>query len=909
MTDYFDLSGTWECRLGEAQPAKLPRIVSFDALKGEKYSIALPGTTSAAGLGKPNEKRERGFLTDAFAFEGCLWLNKQIDLSGLAGKKLFLFLERTRRTTLYIDGKRLGDRDILVAPHIYELPAGLSEGLHTVTICVQNYGYKTAGGHLTSKDTQSNWCGITGRIELRICERQHIHSIRVRQLYAEKALHITGEMTSRSRTDIICSAESFNTYETHIVPECLFRSEHGRFDLVYPLGDDALEWSPERPALYKFELRTDTDFYSCTVGLRDFKAQGNSFRLNGRSIFLRGKHDGLVFPKTGYAPTDLDSWLDVMGTARDWGINHYRFHTCCPPEAAFEAADRLGIIMEPQLPFWGTVKEPGEEGYNKQEQDFLFGEGMEMLRCFGSHPSFCMMSLGNELWGSQKELDRMLGEYKAFDPDKLYTQGSNNFQFFPAVLPEDDFFVGVRLAKDRLIRGSYAMCDAPLGHIQTDKPSTLHDYDAAISGTASAGVSSDGSGTVQIQYGTGVKTVEASAADGAFVPNVPVISHEIGQFETFPNFAEIDKYTGPLKPRNLELFREDMDKAGLLPLAEDLFTCSGKLAAQCYKEELEAALRSKKLSGFQLLDLQDFPGQGTALVGMLDAFMDSKGLISKEEWKGFCSDTVLLARFGDYCLEAGQPFKADIELADFSEKKHKGSIAKWSLKGESLDISGEAEIISDEEHCLLCKIDLTLPETDKPETLTLTLFIEGTDIRNSYSLMLYPKRQAPKLKAFKKLCPEAEELLAQGKTVLITPGLSELENSIEGFYCTDFWCYPMFRSISESMGKPVPVGTMGLMIDSEHPLFRDFPTEKWSTPRWYEIVSNSRSEILDGNSQEKKVIVRTIDNFERCHDLALMYEFERNGGKAVVLNCDLAALEQSPEGRQFLFALKNYIGQ
>jgi hypothetical protein len=63
----------------------------------------------------------------------------------------------------------------------------------------------------------------------------------------------------------------------------------------------------------------------------------------------------------------------------------------------------------------------------------------------------------------------------------------------------------------------------------------------------------------------------------------------------------------------------------MLDWADDFFYTSGKLSVQCYKEELEAAARTKRLAGYQILDIQDFSGQGTALVGILDAFMDNKG--------------------------------------------------------------------------------------------------------------------------------------------------------------------------------------------------------------------------------------------------------------------------------------------
>ena len=137
---------------------------------------------------------------------------------------------------------------------------------------------------------------------------------------------------------------------------------------------------------------------------------------------------------------------------------------------------------------------------------------------------------------------------------------------------------------------------------------------------------------IEIQYGTGVKKVKAADNGGVLIPHIPVVSHEIGQFAVYPNFREIDKYTGVLKARNFEVFRDRLKEKGMLDQADDFFYTSGKLSVQCYKEELEAAARTKLLAGYQILDIQDFSGQGTALVGILDAFMDSKGHVTPEEW-------------------------------------------------------------------------------------------------------------------------------------------------------------------------------------------------------------------------------------------------------------------------------------
>ena len=289
------------------------------------------------------------------------------------------------------------------------------------------------------------------------------------------------------------------------------------------LSDSLPKWSEFSPALLNLEIAVGEDIRVLKFGFREFKADGLKLLINGNETFLRGKHDGLVFPKTGYAPTDTETWLNVFKTAMEYGINHYRFHTCCPPEAAFAAADILGIYLQPEIPFWGTIPEVPDA-----EFEFLKTEGFRILKEFGHHPSFMMMSLGNELWGSHELLNGLLGEYKREFPDKLYVQGSNNFQFVPCVLENDDVFSGVRLSHDRLIRGGYATCDAPLGHIQTDRPNSVHSYDTIVSPEVISEKSST-DGEILIQYGTEMRRVQSSGSWDFLIPKVPVISREGGQ--------------------------------------------------------------------------------------------------------------------------------------------------------------------------------------------------------------------------------------------------------------------------------------------------------------------------------------------------------------------------------------------
>lgn len=911
-------------------------------------TILLPGTTSHAQKGPKHEEKLTGALTDPYLFEGYAWYVKEIEIpADLAARPCYLFLERTRKTTVWLDDQELGSQDSLNTPHRYVLTGLLKAGRHTLTVRVDNTDYPTRGGHLTSPDTQTNWNGITGRMELQFYGSAYLTNIQVYPDVDSHSVTLKAHLNGAGASTVTLSAASWNVETDNGASERTYPLAYSPTDshsanattssstdisLHYPLGDDALLWSEFAPRLYRLtvDLRDAqgelVDREEVVFGLRAFKANHDKFTINGAKTFLRGKHDGLVFPLTGYAPTDVEEWLRILRIAQSYGINHYRFHTCCPPEAAFTAADILGIYMEPELPFWGTITEDGEPNHNQAEQDYLIQEGLAMLDAYGNHPSFVMLSLGNELWGSRPRIDAILEQYKQHDNRHLYTQGSNNHQFAPAILEHDDFFCGVRFSRERLFRGSYAMCDAPLGHVQTDYPSTMKDYDeeiapvpirlreaAAQQEKGQGQEQGQSEGTMEIQYGTGTKTVAVDASAGEWLPHVPVISHEIGQYGVYPNYGEIAKYTGALKAENLTIFQQRLEEKGLGHLADAYFRASGQLAVDCYKEELEAAFRSRRLAGFQLLDLQDFPGQGTALVGVLDAFMDSKGLVTPEEWRTFCNDAVLLARFERYQYVGGEHLQAHVELAWYRSDQPSSVELEWELTVGG--VASAAGVVS--QQCLpgepyldIADLDIPLPLVDLMTSSLLSLRIAGTDVRKSYELWIYPREAEldwTGIHHYEALTAEALDLLQKGENVLLLPRPEQLEQGIEGFYCTDFWNYPMFRSISESVNRPVPVGTMGLLIDNQHPVFRDFPSQSFSTYPWWSILSHSKSVIMDKAGRDWFPLVQTIDNVERNHKLGLLLECRVGQGKLLICPLDVEKAAATPEGKQFLISLTRYV--
>ena len=850
----IDLSGQWQVKLDAEKQETMPQAYP--------ETMMLPGTTSAAGLGMPNPAKETGCLTDAYRFEGAAWFMRTFTAGDWTGEQTMLTLERTRKTTVYLDGRPIGHQESLCTPHRYFLPP-VHAGEHTLVIRVDNTDYPTRGGHLTSPDTQSNWNGITGEISLTVAHTL-LTDLTVRPDLRRGCLRVHGHIIGAP--DGVAGIVLPGQME-HLLPY-----RRGVLDGECPLKGNEAFWDEAHPEIHTISIDLDGDVYETTFGLRDVRTLGRRLLINGRETFLRGKVDNLLYPKTGYTPTDVASWMTILGIAKEYGINHYRYHTACPPDAAFTAADLLGVYMAPELPFWGTVAEEGEEGYDERERDFLFQEGFRILREYGHHPSFLWLSLGNELWGSKDVLNRMMRAYREADDTKLYSSGANNYQFVPDVLDEENVFVGVRLGRERLLRGSYAMCDAPQGIVQTTAPESVSNYDASIV-PETLGQSGE-AGKVQIQYGTGVKEVDAQSAD-ALIPDVPVISHEVGQYVFYPDFSEISRYTGPLKPRNIEAMRENLERAGLYGEHEAFFRQTGHLAVECYKREIETLLRSREVSGFQLLDLQDYTGQGTALVGVLNAMMENKGLISAEEWREFCAGTVVLGEFASFTGMMGEDIRFDVQISECDPEKQHTCIRCTLMDGErelyACDVAPGAR-----HGRLTDAVSVTFPaecyrdvvqERITGLTVVLTL-ADGT--RNHYPIWLIPPidiritREGIEKDGRMVTFVSAEEK-ADGAAIVVPSA----EGQLPAEYCTDFWCYPMFRSISESMGKPVPVGTMGLSIDTASPLLKRFAQEDYTTPAWYAILQTAHVQRLPADIHPA---VQMIDNTERCARLGILYQ-------------------------------------
>ncbi len=613
--------------------------------------------------------------------------------------------------------------------------------------------------------------------------------------------------------------------------------------------------------------------------MRKFKAKGTQFQINGRTTFLRGKHDAAVFPLTGYAPMNVEDWKRVYRIAKIYGINHYRFHSYTPPEAAFTAADEEGIYLQAELPFWGGMESGTIAEMQKQE-------GLAMLKAYANHPSFVMFSPGNEIWSGHENVKKNMLALKDYDSRPLYTMGSNNNIGYLPPAGYSEFFVGSRTPFDgdsilTHTRLTHAFADSKNGGIlKTQKPSTDFDYSYAVN---------------QV--------------------DIPLISHEIGQYQIYPNYDEIDKYTGVLRAWNLEKFRDSLIASGMKNMDSIFQKASGAWSAICYKAEMEAALRTESMAGFQLLDLQDFPGQGTALVGILDSFMDSKEVVTPEEWRQSCNDVVVLLEFPKYTWTNEENFEAGIVVANYSNTGIKDDLNWRILKEDGTTVKEEIFRdlkIPNGELFHVGDISTTLSSIAKAEKLTVEVYITNTGYQNFYPLWVYPSSTAVKIPTEIIISEVLDEgvfkKLENAAKVLYFPQTKDVEeNSYRGHFPPEFWNYGIFKGISESVDKPVSPGTLGILTNPDHTIFSSFPTDFHTNWQWFSIIKKSSSMILDNTTSDYFPIVQVIDNLERNHKLGLIFEFQVGKGKLLVCMAQLNKLKGTPEANQLYKSILDYM--
>lgn len=871
-TTEISLAGDWQVKLDSMNVGGDEKWAS-SKFTGTK--INLPGTLDDAGIGTANTLKPElnnyvlSNLTRKHQYIGKAWYQKEIEIpSNWKNKEIKLTLERVIwESTIFVDGKEMGKEESLIGSHDYDLTKTLTPGKHLVTIRIDNSNkyplINVAGSkypdpinrdmaHGYTNHTQIKWNGIIGDILLEASEPNIPTNLQIYPDLGNNALEVTYEQAGTTKVTSHFEIFDSNGKTMYAKPvESTKTDNKVLFQIDRP--KELKFWDEFSPNVYGARVITGSDTLKTTFGYKEVANDNGCLTLNGKRIFLRGNLECAIFPLTGHPPMHKEDWAQLIGQAKKYGLNHLRFHSWCPPKAAFEAADEAGFYLQVELAHWSL-----RVGEDEKTTQYLKHEAEELLRDYGNHPSFIFMALGNELQGDIELLNQITAELKEKDNRHLYATTAFSFQKPTGTRPEpeDEYFIAQWTDKG-WIRGQGIFNDKP--------PHFNADY----------------------------------LANSDHI-KIPLVSHEIGQYAVYPDMSEIPKYSGVLEPLNFIAIRNDLEKKGLLDLADDFTNASGKLAALLYKEEIERALKTPSFDGFQLLQLQDFPGQGTALVGLLNAFWESKGAISAEEFRKFNSEVVPLIRFEKAVYDSGENFTATLEMANFYQEMANQKI-NWTITGinEQIITRGTIENVNLEigNNLELGKIDFPI-KTDTAEKWTVRIVLDGTEYQNSWSVWVYPKNvptSSNKIVVTSSI-EKAAVALRQGRKVLLNPKPKSLRG-IEGRFVPVFWSPVHF---------PNQPSTMGLLMDEKHPALAKFPTSTHTDWQWWDLCIQSKSVNID--SLNVAPIVRVIDNFVTNRSLANVFEAQVGKGKLIFSSIDISTnLRSRPVARQLRYSLLEYM--
>ena len=786
---------------------------------------------------------------------GVAWYQRDILIPpDWQGRRVVLFLERPHwETTVWLDNHKIGSNNSLCAPHEYDL-GSVSPGKHRLSIRVNNQmilPYRP-DAHSVSDSLGSSWNGIVGAIQLRATPRVWIDETRVFPNVADKSVRIViqiGNDTGKPGAGTLRVGQVSQPVQ--------WSPTGGSAEIEVPLGQDAQLWDEFHPVLQRLKVRLDGlgagQEVEVSFGLREFKAEGHTFSINGRPTYLRGTHHGGDFPLTGYPPTDLGYWLKLFRVCKTWGLNHMRFHSFCPPEAAFEAADRVGVYLQPECGMWNTFN------LGSAMEAMLYAETERIIKAYGNHPSFVMLSPSNEPKGRWRNvLPQWAAHFRALDNRRLYTSGTGFTDAdAPGPLDQVDYTATSRFGRNR-VRG-------PGGWFGRD-------------------------------YSRAVRDVK-----------IPVVAHEVGQWCAYPDYRVISKFTGYARPGNFEIFRDSLAAHGLMDREASFAWASGRFQLECYKEEIEANLRTPGLSGFQLLDLHDYTGQGTALVGLLDPFWEEKGYVTAPEFREFCNTTVPLARLRQRVFTAEEKFEVPVEIAHYGEQPIEAAQVRWSV----LDSSGTAaeqgnwaeKTIPIGKNTELGTVSADLSKLKTPGAFKLVVTIDGTPFHNEWNFWVYPGELStnipPGVLVTSSWGDAAARLSASGK-VLFLPAKADLP-----------WNSPPLDSVPVFWNRYMNPGwsrMLGIWCDTNHPALAEFPTDANCDWQWTEMLRGTRAVNLDSLPGQLQPVVQAIDDWNRNWKLGLAFECRVGSGRLMICSIDLNRdLTDRPVARQLRRSMLDYM--
>lgn len=874
-----------------------------------KDTIQVPGSIEEQGYGEPSSHYPIGTWKKDREYEGVAWYVKEIEIAkDVLSHDFFLEIKGVRWITqLWVDGKYVGKEDSLSTVHRYKITSLVNGGgKHRLAIRIDNQMHlPLQESHIHSYHTATYWGGITGGVELIKELPNTIQEVKVHSEIEKKFVHLEIEVDrenceDRKNWEVLVNIYDQNGSLVKSKASTLQEEKEAYQAISIELGEKVREWSPKDPHLYHAEIMLfhdgkEYDKKNVRFGFRTISTQENQILLNHLPIFLTGYVDCCIFPNTGYPQWEIAHYREQFKMVKSYGFNHVRLHGWTPPEPFWQAADEVGMLVQTELPHWSRQYTKRECQAPEEVHSFLTQELKRLIKALQHHPSFVMLSMGNELISEEghPQLNELVQLARQLDPSRIYTDNTGHGQL-PSQNRKGDFFV----------------------------PTLNWHPPYNIDHAATTDTTSDYSEVTRLE-------------------KKPLIAHEHGQFTMYVRPEEERKYQGILKPHWLETVHQTLEAKGIQSRTNEFIESTGLHLVRSLKENMEKARRTPNLSGIQLLDIRDFPGQGHATVGILDVFWDPKNVVEPEKFRQFNEQTVVLMRSNKRTFYNDEELAIRIELSHFGLPANTADL-EWSLKSdetvwkqETVKISG----ISGTGLVDLIKIKEKIPVDEaKKVTLVASINVNGNIYSNQWDFWLFPRQvlpnncdriwtNIPELRSalygarvegtigldelsFKEekgldlaitdqIGRDVLQFLVDGRKVWLMAKENGQHDEVLTRYLPIFWNYLWF---------PEQVGTtMGMRIHP-HPVFDDFPNDGHSDWGWYHLVDRTIAINLE-LTPNVKPIIEVIDNFNRAKRLAYVYEVNVGKGKLFVstLNLTDRKMMKRPESHFLLFKIIEYL--
>lgn len=805
--------------------------------------FTLPGTATTNHVGTPleyepklNEWTTRS-PRQRYEYTGALWLQRDITMPDWAGLGVQLELERVIfDSTVWIDGHWAGRQDSLSVTHTHDLAAHAKPGeTQTLTIRIDNRDIHNILDKASAytNETQTIWNGIVGGI--RLTPTPPVTRLIVNPQPDGRIL-ASFQSNQPARAMTVRISDETNTIVA--AADMTVQPGDNTIQLTIP---NPREWDEHDPRLYRLAVTSGTETATTMFGLRTLTVQDRQITVNGRRVFLRGTLDCCVYPKTGYPPCDVESYRQIFRKIKKLGLNHVRYHSWCPPEAAFDAADQLGVYLSIEGPFWMDDWFNGNVGWHADHYEYMEQELTRIIDAYGNHPSFIMLAVGNELSGDYTYLEDMLQRVRQHDRHRRLTTITSNsgcVVFHREPTSVDDFFVDVQY-QGTGIRGQ-AFLD------QMVEETTL--------------------------------TYDQTVRDAP----LPLIAHELGQYAVFPDISEIPEYDGALAPVNLDVIAADLHAKGLDGHAKDYVLASGHLAAELYRDDIEATLRTHHFGGFQMLDLHDFPGQSTATVGLLNAFWESKGIDNMDL---HCRPVTPLLIMGKRQYWSTDTLQATLKVFNYGNGDVPAGRWYWSLNAVDTDTLLEGHVDAgaapqgDLTEIGSLSIDLKAFDKDTKAVLTVTNTEAGCS--NSWDIWVYQPKPSSWFDDTVTVGDTYDDavrvtLEAGGKAVILADP-NRMTKVRKGEFFPVFWSPVWFKSVDPC----------GMFCQQDHPLFDGFPTGRYADLNWKDPLENSFGMIIDGLGPGFEPVTEIVPNFYTIEHATNLFECRVGEGRLLVCSIDL----------------------